>query len=141
MTDLLMMETHSMTEAHRIVIVEDDVALAKGLQRLLNADGFEAALAFDGAGLRTLLDNGDIDLVLLDLNLGSEDGMEIARDLGRTRSAGQDDESGGAMPTVFAGWMPVRTIMCPSRSSTRSCAPASAPCCGADSAVATTCRW
>lgn len=77
-----------MSEPHTIVIVEDDVALAKSLQRLLTADGFAVAVVFSGADLRAHLDRGDVDLVLLDLNLGSEDGMDIARDLGHHRTTG-----------------------------------------------------
>lgn len=77
-----------MSDRHTIVIVEDDVLLAKSLQRLLSADGFEVAIAHSGAELRTLMDRAGVDLVLLDLNLGGEDGMDIARDLGLNRSAG-----------------------------------------------------
>ena len=77
-----------MSETARIIIVEDDVALARSLQRILVSDGFDVALAFSGVELRRLLERGDVDLVLLDLNLGAEDGMAIARELGRTRSTG-----------------------------------------------------
>jgi DNA-binding response OmpR family regulator len=76
-----------MNEISRI-IVEDDVPLAHSLRRLLVGDGFDVALAFSGAELQRLLDRGDADLVLLDLNLGAEDGMDIARELGETRSVG-----------------------------------------------------
>ena len=77
-----------MNDIPRIIIVEDDVPLAQSLLRLLVSDGFDVALAFSGAQLRRLLDRGDADLVLLDLNLGIEDGMDIARELGGTRSVG-----------------------------------------------------
>ncbi|WP_295388988.1 response regulator transcription factor [uncultured Thiodictyon sp.] len=77
-----------MNEFPRIIIVEDDVPLAQSLRRLLIGDGCDVALAFSGAELRRLLDRGDADLVLLDLNLGVEDGMDIARELGETRSVG-----------------------------------------------------
>ncbi len=77
-----------MPEPARIIIVEDDVALAKGLQRILISDGFDVSLAFSGAELIDLLNRGGVDLVLLDLNLGAEDGMDIARELARTRSTG-----------------------------------------------------
>ncbi|WP_295454868.1 response regulator transcription factor [uncultured Thiodictyon sp.] len=77
-----------MNEIPRIIIVEDDVPLAQSLLRLLVGDGFDVALAFSGAELRRLLDRGDADLVLLDLNLGVEDGMDIAGELGGTRSVG-----------------------------------------------------
>lgn len=86
--DPLTMDELVMTQPQRIVIVEDDLALARGLQRLLTADGFDVALAFNGAELRVLLSERSADLVLLDLNLAGEDGMDIARELGVVGSAG-----------------------------------------------------
>jgi two-component system, OmpR family, response regulator len=77
-----------MTEPQRIAILEDDLTMARGLQRLLIADGFDVALACNGGDLRALLDGGEVDLVLLDLNLAGEDGMDIVRELGRTRAVG-----------------------------------------------------
>lgn len=71
----------------QIVIVEDDVNLAKTLQRELDTSGFGVALAFSGGELRQLLKGGMVDLVLLDLNLGNEDGMDIARDLVQNSAA------------------------------------------------------
>lgn len=77
-----------MHDRPRIIIVEDDVHLARSLQRLLTADGFDVGLAFNGADLRNFLRDKDVDLVLLDLNLGLEDGMDIARELGEIGSTG-----------------------------------------------------
>jgi DNA-binding response OmpR family regulator len=77
-----------MPDQPRIIIVEDDLHLARSLQRLLVADGFDVSLAFNGADLRCFLCDGDVDLVLLDLNLGVEDGMDIARELGETGTTG-----------------------------------------------------
>jgi len=77
-----------MTDNPRIIIVEDDVPLARSLQRLLVDDGCDVSLAFDGTELKRLLRHGEVDLVLLDLNLGAEDGMDIARELGGTSATG-----------------------------------------------------
>ena len=77
-----------MTETPRIIIVEDDVPTARSLQRLLVDDGFAVSLAFDGAELKRFLRRGAADLVLLDLNLGSEDGLDIARELAGTTDTG-----------------------------------------------------
>jgi DNA-binding response OmpR family regulator len=82
------MNERATIQCQRIVIVEDDRDLARGLARLLKAAGFDAVLAYNGVELRAVLGRGDVDLVLLDLNLMGEDGMDIARDLGRTRSTG-----------------------------------------------------
>ncbi len=77
-----------MTDTPRIILVEDDVPLARSLQRLLVSDGFDVSLAFDGVELKRFLRQGDVDLVLLDLNLGAEDGMDIAHKLGGTSAIG-----------------------------------------------------
>jgi DNA-binding response OmpR family regulator len=77
-----------MPDHPRIILVEDDLHLARSLQRLLGSDGFDVTLAFNATDLRRCLRNGDVDLVLLDLNLGAEDGMDIARELGETSAAG-----------------------------------------------------
>ena len=74
----------TMSDRPRIIIVEDDLHLARSLQRLLVADGFDVALAYNGADLRCFLKDREVDLILLDLNLGVEDGMDIARELGET---------------------------------------------------------
>lgn len=88
-----------MPDNPRIIIVEDDVHLARSLQRLLVSDGFDVMLAYNGADLRCFLRSGVVDLVLLDLNLGSEDGMDIARELGETSTTGLIIITGRADPT------------------------------------------
>lgn len=88
-----------MPDHPRIIIVEDDLHLARSLQRLLVSDGFDVMLAYNGADLRCFLRTGGVDLVLLDLNLGAEDGMDIARELGETSTTGLIIITGRADPT------------------------------------------
>lgn len=62
-----------------ILVVDDDDAVRKTIEQFLNHFGFSTALAESGEmGLQRLAE-GNIDLVLLDLNLPGMDGLEIAR--------------------------------------------------------------
>ena len=61
----------------RVLIVDDDGVLLRALQRVLALQGFEVDTALDGrAALRRLESNG-YDVMLLDLRMGSMDGMEV----------------------------------------------------------------
>ena len=65
----------------RILIIEDEGALAALLSDYLSADGFEVEKRTDGAsGLEAAL-SGGFDLVLLDLMLPGMDGFEVCRAL------------------------------------------------------------
>ncbi len=67
-----------------ILLVEDDVKIARGVQQALEGHGYEVAWATTGAEARTSAVGQEPDLVLLDLNLPDMDGVEIASEL-RTR--------------------------------------------------------
>lgn len=72
----------------RIMIVEDDPLLAGIMQRCLIADGYHVTIATCGAELRRQYRTEGAELVLLDLNLGREDGMDLARELAATTAVG-----------------------------------------------------
>ena len=80
-----------------IIVVEDDPGMGRALMRHLTRAGYRVAVATSGAELRRLYRHDGADLVLLDLNLGAEDGMDLARELiGSTAAAvmivsGRDD--------------------------------------------------
>lgn len=76
------------TEKARIIVVEDDARMATVIERHLKAHGFDVTTVPSGPELRRVYRSGGADLVLLDLNLGSEDGIDLARELVRTTSAG-----------------------------------------------------
>ncbi|WP_295436752.1 response regulator transcription factor [uncultured Thiodictyon sp.] len=73
-----------MTEPARIIIVEDEVPLARAIARSLELDGHHTALAPSAAEFRRIYRNEGADLVLLDLNLGADDGLDLARELAQT---------------------------------------------------------
>ncbi len=67
--------------AAHVLIVEDDPLIAASLQRALEATGYTAAVAIDGAAAFSTVQSDDVDLVLLDLGLPDGDGIEVARKL------------------------------------------------------------
>ncbi len=69
----------------RILIVEDEASLAEPLAFLLNREGYDAVVAFDGPAALAEFDRQAADLVLLDLMLPGLPGTEVCREL-RARS-------------------------------------------------------
>jgi len=72
-----------MNEAgQKSVLVVDDEPLVQALLRnLLEREGFAVSSAGSGAELRGLMADGSFCLVTLDLNLGGEDGLSLAREI------------------------------------------------------------
>jgi DNA-binding response OmpR family regulator len=64
-----------------ILIVEDDPRMSRVLTRHLTHAGCAVSVAASGSEMRRLYRHEGADLVLLDLNLGAEDGMDLAREL------------------------------------------------------------
>jgi len=67
----------------RILIVEDDSAIALGLEDDLTLEGYEIEIARDGATGAARAREGGFDLVLLDVMLPRKDGFEVCRELRR----------------------------------------------------------
>jgi DNA-binding response OmpR family regulator len=71
----------------RIVVIEDERAIRRGVADALRASGYEVAEAGDGVrGLDEAVQPG-VGLVLLDLLLPRRDGLEVLRELRRVRAA------------------------------------------------------
>ncbi len=69
----------------RVVVIEDEQAIRRGVSDALRASGYEAAEAGDGdRGLEEAVRVG-VDLVLLDLMLPRRDGLEVLAEVRRTR--------------------------------------------------------
>jgi len=69
------------TAGQRLLLIEDEPALVRGLSDALQAKGFEVTVARDGqAGLDAAL-RGDADLILLDVMLPRVNGYEICREV------------------------------------------------------------
>jgi DNA-binding response OmpR family regulator len=67
----------------RILVVEDDAAIAVGLEDDLTLEGYQVEIARDGEAGLTRARGGDFDLVLLDVALPRKDGFEVCRELRR----------------------------------------------------------
>ncbi len=69
----------------RILVVEDEPAIAIGLQDDLEMEGYEVQVASDGAAGFKAASTGAFDLIILDIMLPKKDGYTICREL---RAAG-----------------------------------------------------
>ncbi len=69
----------------KILLVEDEARLATAVRRVLDEEGYSTDWAADGADGLHRAENGEYDVILLDVMLPSYDGYEIAR---RLRSDG-----------------------------------------------------
>lgn len=74
-----------MTTGH-ILVVDDDPKVRTLLRRCLEGEGFAVSDAKDGAELHTCLQRQPISLITLDLNLGKENGLDLARDIRKQRN-------------------------------------------------------
>ena len=71
--------SNSTFEKHRILLVEDEVNLAIGLQYNLTEEGYIVELAKDGREALKLFETKKVDLIILDIMIPYIDGFEIAR--------------------------------------------------------------
>lgn len=70
---------------HHIVIVEDEPVTQARLQSYFTQEGYTVSVTASGAGLREIMQNQPVDLILLDINLPDENGLMLTRAL-RERS-------------------------------------------------------
>ena len=71
--------------APHILIMEDDVNLARGLKMVLDEQGYNVDLQNTGHGAMDAMDLADYDLLMADLRLPDIDGMEVVRQVKNTR--------------------------------------------------------
>jgi len=72
-------EDRSTTTATHLLVVEDDAEIGMILRRYFEAQGFRISLARDGGQMRACLAADAVQLVMLDLGLPGEDGLELTR--------------------------------------------------------------
>lgn len=80
------------TEPTRILIVEDEPILAKGLSDALSFAGYEATIAEDGKQGLLQAQRGSFDLILLDVMLPEMSGFEVIKTY---------RDGGGKTPTIM----------------------------------------
>ncbi len=71
----------------RLLIVDDEEAARYGMRRALNSNGYEIAEAGSVAEARTLMSARPPDLMLLDVNLPGQSGLEFLHELQKTPEA------------------------------------------------------
>jgi two-component system OmpR family response regulator len=91
-----------------ILVVDDDPAMRELLRVYLSENDFRVSVAEGGSKMADVLRTEAIDLVILDLRLRGEDGMQLARDLRATSSipviivSGKQDEADRVMGLEIA---------------------------------------
>ena len=63
----------------KILIIEDEAALADSLKTLLNGKGFQVEIAYDGETGRDFAELGIYDLLIMDVMMPGQDGYQLAR--------------------------------------------------------------
>jgi two-component system response regulator QseB len=76
----------------RLLLVEDDPMIGDSVRKGLRQEGYTVDWARDGAAAQLALANGVYDLLLLDLGLPRQDGLEVLKKLRR---------GGNAVPTLI----------------------------------------
>ena len=79
----------------RILIVEDEAALADGVARGLKAEGFEVEVAYDGLTGLERARSAEIDVVVLDIMLPGLNGYRVCRTLPRGGRRNADPHAHG----------------------------------------------
>lgn len=69
------------SKGKHILIVDDEAAIRTLLRDCFELDGYAVSEADTGAAAMEQIDKGPVDLVTLDLKLGGENGLELARDM------------------------------------------------------------
>jgi two-component system, OmpR family, response regulator len=64
-----------------ILVVDDQKEICEVVQQYLSSEGYRVSVANDGGGMRRIMAQTSVDLVILDLMLPGEDGLTIAREL------------------------------------------------------------
>src|SRR5437588_10631311 len=70
-----------MSDNGHILVVDDQKEICDVVQEYLTGEGYRVSTANDGTGMRRVLSQSHVDLVILDLMLPGEDGLTLARGL------------------------------------------------------------
>lgn len=67
--------------ADKILIVDDDPAIRKLLEKVMHSNEMETTAADSGASALRLLSENSYDLILMDITLGDMEGFEVIKQL------------------------------------------------------------
>lgn len=71
-----------------LLVVDDQKEICEVVEQYLSGEGYRVSVANDGNGMRRVMAQHAIDLVILDLMLPGEDGLALARQLRETSNLG-----------------------------------------------------
>jgi two-component system catabolic regulation response regulator CreB len=71
---------------HRVLIVEDEPAISDNIQFVLESEGLEAIRVGTGLAAWPILDEGTVDLIILDIGLPDINGIDLLKEIRRTRA-------------------------------------------------------
>ncbi|ABA80661.1 response regulator [Rhodobacter sphaeroides] len=77
-----------MKKNYHMLVVEDDPVSRQTLAMYLRKENHEVSEARDGEQMRRVFAKGDVDVVMLDINMPGEDGLSILRELRRQSEVG-----------------------------------------------------
>src|SRR5580692_10505880 len=77
-----------MSDTAHILIVDDQQEICDVVQEYLTGEGYRVSTAHEGSGMRRVMGQSPVDLVILDLMLPGEDGLTLARSLRSESSIG-----------------------------------------------------
>ncbi|MBC8017482.1 MAG: sigma-54-dependent Fis family transcriptional regulator [Verrucomicrobia bacterium] len=63
----------------KILIIDDESFIRENVARILGDEGYQVCQAANGTDAREQVASGEIDLALLDLNLGTENGIDVLK--------------------------------------------------------------
>lgn len=71
----------------KILVVEDEKAIAEGIVFNLERKGYDVDLAEDGSSALKMVENNQYDLIVLDVRLPEVDGFEVCQSLRKKKGA------------------------------------------------------
>src|SRR5271168_3462392 len=78
----------TMSDIGHILVVDDQKEICDMVQDYLSSEGYRVSTAHEGVGMRRIMSQSAVDLVILDLMLPGEDGLTLARSLREESSVG-----------------------------------------------------
>ena len=66
-----------MSKKSRILVIDDEIGICEGVQRALESEGFQVAIALDGKSGLALVRENSFDLILLDVKMPEISGLDL----------------------------------------------------------------
>src|SRR5207249_5850444 len=66
---------------HRILVVEDEPAISDNILFVLESEGLEATRVATGLAASALIDQGAVDLIILDIGLPDMNGIDLLKEI------------------------------------------------------------